>query len=222
MGLSKAYFELGDYYRSVIIILRNFERHLERPSDRFPEDLWLLAYPQGFWNSIVNNARRYGVDPFLVAAIIRQESQFHDKALSPAGARGVMQVMPATGAWIARSAGVPGFERSRLFDADVNIGLGAWYLSYLMKRFEGNIYLVSAAYNAGPGAVRSWGMDEARSDPAAFVEAIPYTETRGYVKKVLRNYDEYRRLYGGSAPAVAPAASVGQRAVQVCSAADCP
>lgn len=229
MGLSKAYFELGDYHRSIVIILRNFERHLERPSNRFPEDLWLLAYPQGFWSSVVTHARKYGVDPFLVAAIIRQESQFHSEALSPAGARGVMQVMPATGAWIARSAGMSGFDRTKLFDADVNINLGAWYLSYLMKRFQGNLYLVSAAYNAGPDAVRSWGVGGARSDPAAFVEAIPYTETRGYVKKVLRNYDEYRRIYGvGGPPTVIPASATGQAAgatpsaAQVCSTANCP
>lgn len=228
LGLSKAYFALGDYHRSLLIILRNFERHLERPSSRYPEDLWMLAYPQGFWPSVMAHARKAGVDPFFVAAIIRQESQFHAEALSPAGARGVMQVMPATGAWIARTAGMAGFERARLFEADVNISLGAWYLGYLLKRFQGNIYLASAAYNAGPEAVRSWNADSARSDPASFVESIPYTETRGYVKKVLRNYEEYRRIYGagGSLPTV-PASVAGRgeaasQAVQVCSAAACP
>jgi soluble lytic murein transglycosylase len=137
--------------------------------------------------------------------------------------------MPATGAWIARSAGIGGFERSRLFDTDMNIGLGAWYLSYLLKRFQGNLYLVSAAYNAGPEAVQSWKeKNGALTDPAAFVENIPYTETRGYVKKVLRNYDEYRRIYGG-APQAGPDASTGKDAgvqppaVQVCTtAAGCP
>jgi soluble lytic murein transglycosylase len=205
MGVSKAFFELGDYYRSLVIILRNFERLLERPSMRFPEELWLLAYPQGYWTSILNSSRKYGVDPYFIAAIIRQESQFRTEALSPAGALGIMQVMPKTGEWIARSAGLSGFDRSRLFDADVNISLGAWYLSFLMKRFQGDLYLVSAAYNAGPEVVRAWaGKDGVASDPAVFVETIPYSETRGYVKKVLRNYAEYRRIYSGNGAMPAP------------------
>lgn len=199
MGLSKSYFELGDYHRSLVLILRNFERLLERPSPRAPGDLWRLAYPLGHWQSIVDASRKHRVDPYFVAAIIRQESSFHAGALSPAGARGIMQVMPTTGDWIARTAKREGFERSQLFDAGVNIELGAWYLDHLMKRFQGNLHLVAAAYNAGPEAVRSWTTrDGAATDPAVFVESIPYTETRGYVKKVLRNHAEYRRIYGGS------------------------
>jgi soluble lytic murein transglycosylase len=196
IGVSKAFFELGDYHSSLNIILRNFDRSLERPVDGLPDDLWLLAYPQGFWSSIVSASRAYGMDPCFVAAIIREESQFRPEALSPAGARGVMQVMPATAEWIARSAGLSGFDREQLFEADVNISVGTWYLSYLMKRFQGDLYRVSAAYNAGPEAVASWSGPGDAADPAAFVETIPYLETRGYVKKVLRNYAEYRRLYG--------------------------
>jgi soluble lytic murein transglycosylase len=202
LGLSKIFFELGDYYSSLIIVLRNFERVLERPSSLLPEDLWLLAYPQGYWTAIVTNARKYGIDPFFVAAIIREESQFRPDALSPAGARGVMQVMPETGEWIARNAGIAGFERASLFEADVNISVGTWYVSHLMKRFRGNLTLVSAAYNAGPQAAASWtGREHATADPSTYVESIPYAETRGYVKKVLRNYAEYRRLYGGTVEA---------------------
>lgn len=199
IGLSKAFFELGDYHSSLITVLRSFDRHLERPSSRMPEDLWLLAYPQGYWQTIVSAARRYGLDPYFVAAIIRQESQFSSAALSPAGARGVMQVMPATGAWIAKMTGMRDFERAKLYDVDMNIGIGTWYLSYLLKRFKNDLYLVSAAYNAGPEAVAAWArINRGAVDPDVFVEAIPYRETRGYVKKVLRNYAEYRRIYGGT------------------------
>jgi len=203
MGLSKTFFQLGDYHSSLIIVLRNFDRALERPSPRLPEDLWMLAYPQGYWTSIVTHARKYGLDPFFVAAIIREESQFRADAVSPAGARGVMQVLPATGEWAARNAGIAGFERSRLQDPDVNIAVGTWYLSHLMKRFQGDMVLVIAAYNAGPEAVAAWrGRNGAAGDAATFVEMIPYTETRGYVKKVLRNHAEYRRIYAGT-PAAA-------------------
>lgn len=197
IGLSKAFFELGDYHSSLIIVLRSFDRHLERPSSRLPDDLWLLAYPQGYWQSIVSAARRNGLDPYFVAAIIREESQFRSEALSPAGARGVMQVMPATGEWIASMAGISDFDRAKLYDADMNITIGTWYLSYLMKRFKNDLYLVSAAYNAGPEVVAAWaGAGRGTADRDMFVETIPYRETRGYVKKVLRNYAEYRRIYG--------------------------
>ena len=196
IGLSKAFFELGDYHSSLLIVLRSFDRHLERPSSRMPGDLWLLAYPQGYWQSIVSAARRYGLDPYFVAAIIREESQFRPEALSPAGARGVMQVMPATGEWIARMTGIRNFDRAKLYDADTNITIGTWYLSYLMKRFKNDPYLVSAAYNAGPEVVATWsGAGRGTADRDMFVETIPYRETRGYVKKVLRNYAEYRRIY---------------------------
>lgn len=214
LGLSKAYFELGDFYNSLIVVLRNFDRRLERPSSRLPDDLWLLAYPQGHWQSITAAARRQGVDPYFVAAIIREESQFRPDALSPAGARGVMQVMPATGAWIARLTGIRDFDRAKLFDAETNISLGTWYLAHLLKRFKGDLVLVSAAYNAGPDAVSGWvGKNGPAMEKDAFVERIPFMETRGYVKKVLRNYAEYRRIYGTS---VQPAVATGSSETRLC------
>lgn len=232
LGLSKAFFELGDYHSSIIIVLRNFERLLERPSERLPEDLWRLAYPQGFWPNITSSAKKYGLDPYFVAAIIREESQFRPDAVSPAGARGVMQVMPSTGEWIARNTGISGFERSRLFEAETNISLGAWYLAHLMKKFNGSLTLVSASYNAGPEPVMAWSARPGgTADPAVFVEMIPYAETRGYVKKVLRNYAEYRRLYGTAGQAMlSPAGYQGKAGVpsalhenaRLCKAGGCP
>lgn len=201
IGLSKTFFELGDYHSSLLIVLRNFDRLLERPSARLAEDLWLLAYPQAYWTSVTASSRKYGMDPYFVAAIMREESQFRAEALSPAGARGVMQVMPSTGEWVARSAGITGFDRTRLYDPDMNIGLGTWYLAHLAKKFQGNLVLVSAAYNAGPEPVQSWAGRNGTADPASFVETIPYQETRGYVKKVMRNYAEYLRIYGRPATA---------------------
>ncbi len=201
IGLSKAFFELGDYHRSLLLVLRNYERYLEGEVRATPADLWLLAYPQGYWDSILAYSRKYGQDPYFIAAIIREESQFHAEALSPAGARGVMQVMPATGEWIAQTIKLPSFDRSRLFESDTAINLGTWYISHLMKKFRNDPLLVAAAYNAGPEAVAGWMDKNGRSrDRDEFVESIPYAETRGYVKKVLRNYSEYRRIYGKAAP----------------------
>jgi len=197
LGLSKTFFELGDYYRSLNLVLRNYERYLDGATRGMPEDFWLLAYPQGYWDSIVTYARKYGQDPYFVAAIVREESQFHAEALSPAGARGVMQVMPATGAWIAQTISMKGFNQSMLFDSDTAINLGTWYISHLMKRFKSDPLFVAAAYNAGPDAVAAWLSRTGRGmERDEFVEAIPFSETRGYVKKVLRNYAEYKRIYG--------------------------
>ncbi len=205
IGLSKAFFELGDYYRSLLIVLRNYQPYLDGRAPETPADLWVLAYPQGYWDSIVTYSKKYGQDPFFIAAIIREESQFQPVALSPAGARGVMQVMPQTGEWVARNANVAGFDRSRLFEPDMAINVGTWYIGHLMKRFRNDPLYVAAAYNAGPEAVSSWlsRNGSASVERDVFVESIPFSETRGYVKKVLRNYAEYKRIYGKTAPAVA-------------------
>jgi soluble lytic murein transglycosylase len=194
--LSKVFFELGDYYHSLIIVLRGYERSLEKPSPGMSDDLWLLAYPQGYWESIVTYAGKYKQDPYFIAAIIKEESQFRTDALSSAGARGLMQVMPATGEWVARQSKLAGFDREKLFESDTAIKIGTWYVSQLMKRFKNDPLLVAAAYNAGPEAVQGWITKNGyQRDRDLFVELIPFAETRRYVKKVLRNYAEYKRIY---------------------------
>ena len=199
IGLSKAFFELGDYYRSYMLVVRKYDRYLESPKDNTPEDVWRLVYPQAYWESIIAYAQKYRQDPYFIAAIIREESQFNAQALSPAGARGVMQVMPPTGSAVAKQIKLRGFNAQQLYDADTVINIGTWYVSSLMKRFKNDPLLVAAAYNAGPEAVASWIRKNGNArDRDVFVESIPYSETRGYVKKVLRNYAEYKRIYGRS------------------------
>ncbi len=210
IGLSKAYAALGDYSRSLRLVLDHYAQRLDAPRKGTPPDLWLLAYPQGYWDDVVAAARRFGQDPYFIAAVIRAESKFSPKALSPAGARGVMQIMPDTGAWAAARLKMHGFDRQRLFESDTGIAIGTWYLARLMKRFHGDPLLAAAAYNAGPDAVASWiGPDGAIGERDVFIESIPYTETRSYVKKVLRNYAEYRRLYGQAAGTLALAPGEG-------------
>ncbi|HWR71602.1 MAG TPA: tetratricopeptide repeat protein, partial [Nitrospirota bacterium] len=199
LGMSKTFFELGDYYRSFILVARNYEKLLEGPAVETPRDLWLLAYPQGYWDSIVAHARAYGQDPYFIASIIRQESHFQADAISPAGARGLMQVMPSTGEWAARMIRLNGGAGGNLYDADRNIRLGTWYVSRLMKRYRNDPFLVAAAYNAGPAVASSWlGKYGGTVEKDELVELIPYNETRWYVKRVLTNYAEYRRIYGRS------------------------
>ena len=180
-----------------MLVLMNSERYLDGRAGETPRDFWLLAYPQGYWDSIGTCSRKYGQDPYFIAAIIREESQFRAEALSAAGARGVMQVMPTTGAWVAQTVRVKGFDANKLLDSDTAINIGTWYIGHLMKRFKGDALFTAAAYNAGPEAVFAWlaknGQGAERDE---FVESIPFSETRGYVKKVMRNYAEYKRIYG--------------------------
>ena len=133
-------------------------------------------------------------------AVIRQESYFDDNAVSRAGAVGLMQIMPKTGRTLARSAGVGRFEKRMLYDPEVSIRMGSQYLGEQMRTFasgrtrEVGFELGLAAYNAGPSAAHKWVRRFPLDDPDAFVERIPYKETRLYVKKVLKSYNIYKAL----------------------------
>ena len=154
------------------------------------------------------SAQREGVDPALVAALVLQESSFDPAALSRAGARGLMQVMPGTGRRIARDKGQR-FHRAALHDPVTSLDFGTRYLRQMSERFSGAVEKVLAAYNAGPHRVDAWTALRGELTPEEFIESIPFTETRGYVTIVLGNREQYRRLYGlRSAPA---AASEGAR-----------
>src|SRR5439155_23205219 len=135
------------------------------------------------------------LDGYLITAVIREESSYNPSAVSSAGTLGLMQVMPQTEQKIASELGFPGFTQERLFEPCYNIRLGSWYLRQLSEKFGNNLVLVIAAYNAGPEAVSKWMQQGKGKDEDEFVESIPYTETRNYVKKVLRSYGEYRRIY---------------------------
>ena len=134
-----------------------------------------------------------------MAGLIRQESEFNPKAVSRAGARGLMQVMPATGKELARRLGVAGFSDAKLFDPDLSLRFGTYHLKEVIDRFQGEIELALAAYNAGATRAADWIQWAEFPEPAAFVETIPFTETRGYVQAVLRNRETYRKIYDGAA-----------------------
>jgi soluble lytic murein transglycosylase len=160
------------------------------------------AYPAGFAAAIDNEARAHGLDAALVLALIRQESLFDAGAVSPAGARGLMQVMPETGRALAQAAGWPDFATEFLDVPAVSLHFGAGYLDSRLRQFEGFWPAVLASYNAGPEAVSQWwDFPERTLDPELWVDRIPYRETRDYVKKVLAQYAMYRRLYDDPRPA---------------------
>ena len=142
-------------------------------------------------------AAEFGVDPFLFVAIVRQESVFDAEALSPAGARGLAQLTPGTAALTARGLDVT-FYPDWITVPDLNLHLGAAHLDELLRRFGGRADAAVAAYNAGVAPVARWLAREGATDPDQFIELIPYQETRGYVRAVLRNREVYRALYGAT------------------------
>ena len=156
------------------------------------ERTWL--YPYDYRSYIETSAAQQRADPFLVAAVIKHESKFQPTARSDGGAVGLMQLMPQTAAWIAGQLGEP-FTEDYLYDPALNIRYGVWYLAELEREFGGNDILALAAYNAGRGNVRDWMEHSHWTDQFDEIDAIPYPETRLYVRRVLEDREQYKRLY---------------------------
>jgi soluble lytic murein transglycosylase len=155
---------------------------------------WRLVYPVGEADLVAREAAGRGADPALVAAVIRQESGFEPRATSAVGARGLMQVMPVVAEALARAERIDPWDPERLYDPDVNIRLGVAHLRSF-TRYYPDPALALAAYNAGPGRVARWRTRGGAEDPELFVERIRFTETRGYVRTVLRSRALYAALY---------------------------
>ena len=154
-----------------------------------------LAYPLGYWDVIRYAAEAEGIDPYLVTAIIREESRFDPRAVSRAGAIGLMQLMPSTAYEVNNSLRIGLEDELELYNVEKNILIGVYYISQLMKEFSKLPYAL-AAYNAGENAVRQWLCRFGHVDVDEFIEDIPYPETRRYVKKVLKSYWQYRAMEG--------------------------
>lgn len=172
--------------------------YLNIPLDAAPRAFWEGLYPIPWENDLRNRAEPHGLDPFLVAGLIRQESEYDHRAVSRAGAIGLMQIMPATGRDIFQRLGIPNFSTDKLRVPDVSLRLGTYHLKEVVSQFNGSLELALAAYNAGALRAKEWITWGDFEEPAEFVETIPFTETRGYVQSVLRNREMYRRLYGAS------------------------
>ena len=154
-----------------------------------------IIYPFPYSDIILAEAPENGLDPFLVAGLIRQESMFDAAIASPVGAQGLMQIMPATGASLARSAGIRNFSTGMLTRPEINIHLGTTYFAEMLSRFDGRVGPALAGYNAGPHRVQRWSRFPEYADEELFLERIPYDETRDYLKKVQQNARIYRFLY---------------------------
>ncbi|HEY1214101.1 MAG TPA: transglycosylase SLT domain-containing protein, partial [Bryobacteraceae bacterium] len=176
--------------------------YLYMPLDEAPVAFWKLAFPIPYRSSIEQYSRAEGLDPYLVAALIRQESEFNSKIISHANAYGLMQVLPSTGRDLAHHFRVRRYSPVQLLTAERNVQFGTYYFHNLLNSFGGRADLALASYNAGAGRAKLWQSWGEYREPAEFVEMVPFHETRGYIQIVLRNADVYRRLYAGSVPDV--------------------
>ncbi len=188
---------LGDAGRTLDAIRLGLE--LRRGGRPWDLAMVRVVYPFPYRELVTSRARELGLDPYLLAGLIRQESAFVPEIVSPAGAIGLTQVMPATGRQLARAAGPSGFRTEMLKTPELNVHLGTRFLSDLLDRYDGDVPLVLSAYNAGPTRANRWRRLPEAEDPHRFTERIPFVETRGYVKSVTRNRALYRWLYGDGA-----------------------
>lgn len=158
---------------------------------------WVLKtiYPIHYSDLIEKYSNEYEIDPHLVAAIMKNESRFDSSAVSKKDAKGLMQIAPITGQWAAEQLNIQSYSEDMLFDPELNIRIGVWYLNVLKNEFDGNIDVMVAGYNAGNGNVKKWlGNPEYSKDGKTLYE-IPFNETKIYQKKVLRDYEIYGKIY---------------------------
>jgi soluble lytic murein transglycosylase len=152
-------------------------------------------YPQRYKEIVYEYAKRYDVDPFLVYAIMKVESKYDTLAISRSGAKGLMQIMDKTGAWGASQVSIKDYTHDVLFKPEVNVQIGCWYISKLIRQYEGNMSMALAAYNAGTGNIAKWCHDPKYSLDGKTLYEIPFKETRAYVQKVKWHYTMYKVLY---------------------------
>ncbi len=184
--LMREYFRDQAYGRS--LALAN-----QLPSSSSERDLY--RFPLAFWKMVQQYAAQRGIDPYLILALIRQESLFDPRARSSAAALGLMQLLPSTAKRVAKEIGMDMPSSDKLYEPEVNLALGTQYLKDLLERYSNNWFKAIAAYNAGEAAVDRWQKEIVTDDIEEFVERIPYVETRGYVKLVMRNHRIYKKLY---------------------------
>ncbi|MEW5822182.1 MAG: transglycosylase SLT domain-containing protein [Cyanobacteriota bacterium] len=191
----ESYFNLknGMKSKSIVVLRDNQSQSIKNPPGG---DLsWELLYPLHFSTIIKQNANKNSIDPLLVQALTREESYFNHQAVSCSNAKGLMQLIPSTANAVANWEKLPSFSQLDLFKPEINIRLGARYLKYTHDQFAGDSMLAVAAYNGGPGNVNKWLKSMSKDDWDQFVENIPLSETRNYVRKVFRSYWAYNDIY---------------------------
>ncbi len=195
LQLGRLHVSRQEHYRALRVMKRYVFGYLRMPFEALDEEYWRYLFPLGWEDSLRSRSERHGLDPYLVAALIRQESEYNPRARSHAGALGLMQIMPQTGRGLFRRLGIPGFSSRKLTNPDLSLRLGTFHLKEVLAKFDGQLEKALAGYNAGDGRIPQWMKLGPFRELAEFVETIPFSETRGYVQSVLRNRGMYERVY---------------------------
>jgi soluble lytic murein transglycosylase len=191
-----AYYRKGELRRAITLMRRAYPQFLTADQS-LPREILQVIFPLTYWDLIRKHSAARGLDPYLVAALIAQESTFDPEIRSAANAWGLMQIVPATGRRLARSLGIRRFTTSMLTNPEINVRMGTLYFSGLVQQFGGTHYAL-ASYNAGENRVVRWKAERPGLDEDEFIDDIPFPETQNYVKRILGTAEDYRLLYGKS------------------------
>jgi soluble lytic murein transglycosylase len=194
--IAKIYTSGGEYYRALQALKRAISGYFAMGVDELPSPYWQGLFPRPYWDALRSYSEANGLDPYLVASLIRQESEFNPSAISHANAYGLMQLLPRTGKGEAKKEGLSHYNTDSLLDPTTNIELGTHYFRSMVDHFGGQVEYALAAYNAGADRVEDWRASGNYRDVEEFVESIPFTETREYVQAIVRNAEVYKKVYG--------------------------
>ena len=186
---------LGNVRAGINTMKRAYPQYLAAGGETLPSEILQVIFPLDYWPLLQKYAEQRGLDPYVVAALVAQESNFDPAVVSPANAWGLMQVLPNTGRSLARKLGVHPFSTKRLTEAEVNVRLGTQFFADSIRRF-GGVHFALAAYNAGDSRVASWQRERPGMPQDEFIDDIPFPETQNYVKRILGTAEDYRSLYG--------------------------
>ncbi len=188
--------DTGHYDRAIEVMKHSVPSYFAVDISTLPRAYWDALFPRPYWPDLKNFSLENGLDPYLVASLIRQESEFNPLAVSRANAVGLMQLLPKTGKTVAHQVSLKHYTPAQLFTPAVNLQLGTRYFRGMVDKFGGSFERALAAYNAGSDRVEDWMGQGKYRDAAEFVESIPFTETREYVQAIMRNAAVYKQLYG--------------------------
>jgi soluble lytic murein transglycosylase len=195
LQISRIYQDAGLHHRALQFLKRSVNNYYSLDITALPRPYWEALFPKPYWADLRRSAADNGLDPYMVASLIRQESEFNPGAVSHANAWGLMQLLPATGKTEAKQVGIRHFSTGLLLEPTTNIRLGTRFLRKMVDEYNGQVEYALAAYNAGTNRVDDWRAVGRYNDITEFVESIPFTETREYVQAIVRNAQVYKRLY---------------------------
>jgi soluble lytic murein transglycosylase len=189
------YGDQGSYVHAIDAVKRAFPSYFAVEIDQVPRPVWEALFPRAYWDDLKKNSAEHQLDPYLVASLIRQESEFNPAAVSSANAMGLMQLLPSVGKNLAKEAKIRHFSTDDLLTPTINLQLGTRYFKRAVDHYDGQVEYALAAYNAGEHRVAEWRSKGKYRDMEEFVESIPFTQTREYVQAIMRNAVFYKLLY---------------------------